>query len=959
MKSILIPVFLISVSVSCSQIGYKPITGDLLSHWNTANSSCFPDVWDSDSIGLPNGINELVLTGIEVEQDSLDIYLLGISPETDIPFLLATGGYRGEYNFERFFVYYHKEEDEFEIKFLMPNCSRTCRAYYEWDPDNRSLIQLRSYTEDPSLEALARADSLLIEGEITEAIDKLNRIWHMYTRYYYDYYDPNEMIARLLRIVNRTALEKVDAGDFQGAVDLFGYLSDYNQMSFQWYMSFSDSLDFMESDRSSYMGLSEYVMILNNYAFFLEQTDALYLSQKILGKVLDLQPSRVIAHLNIADVLWKLGEYAEAEEHYSIYLEIMTEGNMTQEIPPYVQERINSMHAAPAHSVMVDILSEYSCPIEMTWDPIRIDSCQLMEPEGMRFFAGRTVWADGVRYVNEMWTIVTDTNGYPISCEETYLDNPILLSAYRFGDYDDMLWLIARTEQGDTLWTCALEGTGESDYSPDATELSDDGYLLAIYPDCWTSHTWTARISSAGEMIWHNGLTANYLLGLPEPLGEMKPHISSFRETSSGDILACGRVSEWATSPDISFICLLDGDTGDPLWKTINFGLGEALAYDAIETISGMIVAVGSTARSITPEDAPHRTTWGPKYPFIAVLDPAGTFQKLVICDLDMANMFYNIVETDPINNEFLIAGGDTLINELVLLRAIIPTDPEIWGNGPEYQVKLTDGEGNEYLRDDSGIYSQIGAVRTDEHNQSAGSAVPVSGMEFVTIPSGSFMMGSPSTESGRDNDEEQHRVSVGFFEFMTTEVTQGMWEEIMGNNPAHDYGVGDNYPVYYVSWNDCQDFTDRLNGMDPNHTYRLPSEAEWEYACRGGNTTCYYWGDSSSESVIGRYCRYIENSDSTAHSVGTKDPNDWGLYDMSGNVWEWCEDSYRSHYGDCPTDGSAYKKSGSDRVRRGGSWYSVTYYCRSANRHSFSPGNSGNSLGFRLVRVLRTPDQE
>jgi hypothetical protein len=95
MKSIIIPVFLISVSVSCSQIGYRPIAGDLLNHWDTANSSCFSDVRDSDFIGLPSGFDELLMTGIEVEQDSLDIYLLGISPETAIPFLLATGGYRG------------------------------------------------------------------------------------------------------------------------------------------------------------------------------------------------------------------------------------------------------------------------------------------------------------------------------------------------------------------------------------------------------------------------------------------------------------------------------------------------------------------------------------------------------------------------------------------------------------------------------------------------------------------------------------------------------------------------------------------------------------------------------------------------------------------------------------------------------------------------------------------------
>lgn len=677
MKSILIPVFLISVSVSCSQIGYRPIAGDLLNHWNTANSSCFSDVRDSDFIGLPSGFDELLMTGIEVEQDSLDIYLLGISPETAIPFLLATGGYRGEYNFERFFVYYHKEEDELELIFYMPDCSRKCVGYFELVTENCSLVQLRYYTEDSSLEALVRAESLLVEGNITEAIDELTSIQHSYTRYYYD---PDEMIARLLRIINKAALEEVDENNYQGAVDLFEYLSDYNRMSFQWYMSFSDSLDFMESDRSNYMGLSEYVMILNNYAFFLEQTDDLYLSQKILRKVLDLQPSLMVAHLNIADVLWKLGEFAEAEEHYSIYLEIMTEGDLALQIPPYVQERINSLHATPAHSVTINILSEHSCPIEMmVRNPIRIDSCQLLESGGMRVWANRGFPVNDTfgSYDDEAWTIVIDPDGYPVSCEESASDNPIMLDSYRFGDYSEMLWLIARTEQGDTLWTCALEGTGESDYSPDATELPDGGYLLAIYPDCWTTYTWTARISSVGEMIWHNYLNTNYLLGLPGPGGEMKPHISSFRETSSGDILACGSVSEWCTSPDIWFVCLLDGDTGDPLWKTINFGLGEAWVYDAIETSSGMIVAVGSTATSLMAEDGSNRTVWGSKLPFIAILDSRGAFQKLVICDLDLTGRFFSIFETDPPGCEFLIVGDDSTSNEHILFRAIIPVDPE------------------------------------------------------------------------------------------------------------------------------------------------------------------------------------------------------------------------------------------------------------------------------------------
>lgn len=674
MKILFIPILLLSVSVSWCQIGYQPIDGFLLWYLNSlteSSSAHVADVWDFDTTELPNDINKLVLTCVEVFDDSLDIYLLGISPENNTPFLMAISGYRGEYCCENVSVRYHEEEDEFELKFYIPGCARICGGYYRWNIDNQSLVQLRCYTEDTALEALTKADSLLVEGDITEAIDELSSIQHMFTRYYYD---PDEMIARLLRIVNRTALEEADAGNYQEAVALFDYLSNYNRMSFQWYTSFIDSLDYMESDRSIYMSFSEYVMILNNYAFFLEQTDGLFLSQMILRIVLDLQPSRIVAHLNIADVLWKLAEFAEASEHYSIYQEMMTDRDLTDQIPLRVHERQTSLLTASADSVMVNILSEHLCPIE-TWYPIRIYSYQLLEFGEMMVSTNRSSPVDVAdELINyETWTIIIEPDECSVSCEETYSDNAIILESHRFGDYQDMIWLIARTDQGDTLWTCALEGTGEYCYPPEVTRLSDGEYMLLINYDCWSSYSWTARISSAGEMIWHNDLSTNYMMELSSGAGEVEPRVSSFRETSSGDILACGSVSEWITSPDISFVCLLDGDTGNPLWKTVYLGLGQAVVLDAIETSSGMIVAVGSTGESVRPEDGSPRWVWGSRNPFIAILDPDGAIQKLVVCDFDKAYGFRSIIETDPINNEFLIAGG--LEGELALLRVIIPTD--------------------------------------------------------------------------------------------------------------------------------------------------------------------------------------------------------------------------------------------------------------------------------------------
>ena len=244
-------------------------------------------------------------------------------------------------------------------------------------------------------------------------------------------------------------------------------------------------------------------------------------------------------------------------------------------------------------------------------------------------------------------------------------------------------------------------------------------------------------------------------------------------------------------------------------------------------------------------------------------------------------------------------------------------------------------------------------------------------GMTFVSIPSGYYYMGSPSSEEGRWPIEgPRHSVSISSFELMSTEVTQGMWEDVMGNNPSYDYGVGFNYPVYYVSWNDCKDFIEKLNDLYPGYTYRLPSESEWEYACRAGTTTRFYWGDDDSESIMKQYCWYGKNADdnewTSPHAsqegtqpVGTKTPNNWGLYDMSGNVYEWCEDTMQGGYAGAPTDGSAWVSSEvSSRVRRGGSWSGATGgnigFCRSAYRRGVSPDNGFKIDGFRLARSVR-----
>ncbi len=227
-------------------------------------------------------------------------------------------------------------------------------------------------------------------------------------------------------------------------------------------------------------------------------------------------------------------------------------------------------------------------------------------------------------------------------------------------------------------------------------------------------------------------------------------------------------------------------------------------------------------------------------------------------------------------------------------------------------------------------------------------------GMEFVFIPAGEFDMGSPSGEDRRDSDElPRHRVEIAKIFYMGKyEVTQKQWRDVMGNNPS--YFKGDNLPVERVSWNDAQEFIKKLNGKEGTNKYRLPSEAEWEYAARAGTTTRYSFGDD--ESKLGDYAWYEGNSGSETHEVGQKKPNPWGLYDMHGNVWEWVQDKYHDlvGYDGAPGDGSAWESGdGTDRVWRGGDWSINAKFCRSAERSGRNPGGGDSTLGFRIVKDL------
>jgi formylglycine-generating enzyme required for sulfatase activity len=234
-------------------------------------------------------------------------------------------------------------------------------------------------------------------------------------------------------------------------------------------------------------------------------------------------------------------------------------------------------------------------------------------------------------------------------------------------------------------------------------------------------------------------------------------------------------------------------------------------------------------------------------------------------------------------------------------------------------------------------------------------------GMEFAYISPDTFLMGSPSSEKKRGSDERQHEVSLtkGFY-LQTTEVTQRQWREIMGNNPSAFKNCGDDCPVERVSWHDCQEFIGRLNEKEGTNKYRLPTEAEWEYACRAGTKAPFSTGQclaTNQANYDGNYpmpgCPEGEYRKRTVRA-GSFPPNPWGLYDMHGNVWEWCQDWYEENYPSGHVTDPEGPTSGAERVLRGGGWYGDVGFCRSADRRKLAPGlRKDVGIGFRVARDL------
>ncbi len=239
--------------------------------------------------------------------------------------------------------------------------------------------------------------------------------------------------------------------------------------------------------------------------------------------------------------------------------------------------------------------------------------------------------------------------------------------------------------------------------------------------------------------------------------------------------------------------------------------------------------------------------------------------------------------------------------------------------------------------------------VDNGNNSNNSNGTFTVNGVSFnmIAVKGGTFTMGA-TAEQGDDaysGEKPAHQVTLSDYCIGETEVTQELWQAVMGSNPSYFTGNLQR-PVERVSWNDCQEFIKKLNQLT-GKTFRLPTEAEWEYAARGGSQSRGY--KYAGSNTIGDVAWYTSNSSSTSHPVKQKQPNELGLYDMSGNVWEWCQDWYGSYSSSSQTN-PAGPSSGSYRVYRGGGWNFNARNCRVSNRGSYTPSISYSYLGLRLA---------
>lgn len=254
----------------------------------------------------------------------------------------------------------------------------------------------------------------------------------------------------------------------------------------------------------------------------------------------------------------------------------------------------------------------------------------------------------------DRWEILPGENTDGIS---RYLPDSGVRFCFTMAEHYRQLMCCINAE-GDTLWTCPLEGTNDFDNAISPFPLSGGDIAVVSHPDCWTTETYIARVSPRGELLWHNYLTTNYLMDMSEEEGETCPKVRSLRETDNGDLLVCGTVSRWVTTPSAMFVALLDGESGEPIWKTTCHLLGEAAANDVAVLASGGFIVVGSTAETVHTEEYPNVAQWGEERPFAVLLSENGKPLGSTLCSGSLARSFNGVIQAHPLTGELILLGA-------------------------------------------------------------------------------------------------------------------------------------------------------------------------------------------------------------------------------------------------------------------------------------------------------------
>ncbi len=322
---------------------------------------------------------------------------------------------------------------------------------------------------------------------------------------------------------------------------------------------------------------------------------------------------------------------------------------------------------AVSGSLELTVLSEDAVDIELNeMRSLHLDSLRSLADGEVLLFLSKVYSGNDIDLYPMGWSVESGEHG-----THAYQTGPGEMPVLRFHrrPEDNFQKLTAISLAGDTLWTVTLDETCEYDNNMLAYPLSGGDLLLISHTDCWSTCTYVARVSGHGDLLWAEWLETEYLLDLPENECECKPRIQSVRETADGNLLLCGSVEQWVTSADSLFVTMLAGGNGEPVWKTLYSGLGEALALDVIQTSSGRIIAVGATSETAYTDSFPAADIWSADpCPLVMVLDENGELLEAEIALNTSAEAFHKVIQAECEDLFILGSSGDGCL----LIRALL-----------------------------------------------------------------------------------------------------------------------------------------------------------------------------------------------------------------------------------------------------------------------------------------------